>query len=34
MAKVITCLAQNKGISNILDSQKKLQTLLDKINKA
>lgn len=32
MAKVITCLAQNKGISNILDSQKKLQTLLEKIN--
>ena len=32
MAKVITCLSQNKGISNILDSQKKLQTLLDKIN--
>ena len=30
MAKVITCLAQNKGISNILDSQKKLQTLFAK----
>ena len=32
MAKVMTCLIQNKGISNILDSQKKLQKLLDKIN--
>jgi len=32
MAKVITCLAQNQGISKILDSQKKLQKLLEKIN--
>ena len=32
MAKVITCLAQNQGISKILDSQKKLQTLLEKLN--
>ena len=33
MAKVITCLAQNQGISNILDSKDKLQKLLTKINK-
>lgn len=32
MAKVMTCLIQNQGISKILDSQKKLQTLLEKIN--
>ena len=32
MAKVITCLAQNQGISKILDSQKKLQTLFFSIS--
>ena len=32
MAKVITCLVNNHGIGNILDSQQKLQKLLDEIN--